>query len=55
MPTLFRFLAILVVLAGAAWGAMWGLATFVEPQARDVTIRLPAERLNPPAPTPDGK
>ncbi|WP_337269317.1 hypothetical protein [Oryzifoliimicrobium ureilyticus] len=51
MPTLIRFLTILVVLAGAVWGAMWALATFVEPQERDITIRVPAERLNPQPPS----
>jgi hypothetical protein len=28
---------------------MWALVTFVEPQERDVTIRIPSERINPPA------
>jgi hypothetical protein len=28
---------------------MWALVAFVEPQERDVTIRLPSERVNPPA------
>ena len=49
MPTLFRFLAVLAVIAGAIYGGMVALVTFVEPQARDVTIRIPSERINPPA------
>jgi hypothetical protein len=28
---------------------MWALVTFVEPQERDVTIRIPSERVNPPS------
>jgi hypothetical protein len=49
MPTLFRFLAVLAVIAGIIYGGMVALVTFVEPQPRDVTIRLPSERVNPPA------
>ncbi|MBX4989837.1 hypothetical protein [Rhizobium lentis] len=49
MPTLFRFLFVCAILAGMVYGAMWALATFVEPQQRDVTIRIPSERVNPPA------
>ena len=49
MPSLFRFLAVLAVIAGLIYGGMLALVTFVEPQPRDVTIRLPSERVNPPA------
>ncbi|MBX4959840.1 hypothetical protein [Rhizobium lentis] len=49
MPTLFRFLFVCAILAGTVYGAMWALVTFVEPQQRDVTIRIPSERVNPPA------
>ncbi|WP_200950915.1 hypothetical protein [Rhizobium sp. Root1220] len=49
MPSLFRLLAILAIIAGAIYGTMWGLVTFVEPQERDVTIRIPSERINPPS------
>jgi hypothetical protein len=49
MPTLFRFLFVLAIIAGAIYGTMWALVTFVEPQERDVTIRIPSERINPPA------
>jgi hypothetical protein len=49
MPTLFRFLVICAVIAGSIYGAMWALVIFVEPQPREVTIRIPPERVNPPA------
>ncbi len=49
MPTLFRFLVVCAVIAGLIYGAMWALVIFVEPQPREVTIRIPAERVNPPA------
>ncbi|MGO6901457.1 hypothetical protein ACCS96_13635 [Rhizobium ruizarguesonis] len=49
MPTLFRFLFVCAILAGTVYGAMLALVTLVEPQQRDVTIRIPSERVNPPA------
>jgi hypothetical protein len=50
MPTLFRFLFILAVIAGVIYGSMMALVLLVEPKERDVTVRVPSERLNPPAP-----
>jgi hypothetical protein len=47
MPTLFRFLFFCAVIAGAIYGTMLALVTFVEPTAREVTIRIPSERVNP--------
>lgn len=47
MPTLFRFLTILAVLAGLAYGAMYALAVYVEPRTGEMTVRIPPERLNP--------
>jgi hypothetical protein len=49
MPTLFRFLFVLAVIAGVVYGSMVALVFFVEPRERDVTVRIPSERLNPPA------
>lgn len=46
MPSLFRFLMIVAVLAGLVYGAMIALVTFVEPQQRDMTQTIPASRLN---------
>ncbi|MEA3533776.1 hypothetical protein [Rhizobium sp. CC-YZS058] len=48
MPTLVRFLFICLVLAGIVYGTMLALATFVVPTERDVTVRIPAERMNRP-------
>ncbi len=47
MPTLFRFLFILAVIAGIIYGSMLALVYLVEPRERDVTVRIPSERLNP--------
>ncbi|MFN7103996.1 MAG: hypothetical protein ACK4N1_15380 [Pseudorhizobium sp.] len=47
MPTLFRFLFIITVIAGIIYGSMLALVFLVEPRERDVTVRVPSERLNP--------
>ena len=45
MPTLFRFLVILAVLAGLVGGAMVALAYLVEPTPREITVTIPPSRL----------
>lgn len=52
MPTLFRFLFILAVIAGVIYGGLSALALLVEPRERDITVRIPSERLNPQQPSP---
>ncbi len=46
MPTLFRLLTVIAVLVGIAYGAMYALATLVQPNVGEMTVRIPAERLN---------
>lgn len=48
MPTLFRFLFVCALIVGTIYGTMVGLATFVTPVEREVTIRIPSDRINPP-------
>ena len=36
MPSLFRFLAIVGVLVGIAYAAMFALVMFIEPQPREI-------------------
>jgi SNF family Na+-dependent transporter len=48
MPTLFRLLVILAVLGAALYGAMFGLAHFVEPKPRQITITVPQDKLAKP-------
>ena len=43
MPTLFRFLAVVGVLAGLGFAAMFALATFVEPEPREMTVTDPVQ------------
>jgi len=45
VPTLFRFLLVLAVLAGVAFAAMFALATLVEPQPREMSVTIPSSRL----------
>ncbi|MBL8582808.1 MAG: histidine kinase [Rhizobiaceae bacterium] len=47
MPTLFRFLVFVGIMAGLAYGAMFALVTFVEPKQGEMTERVPPEKLNP--------
>ncbi|WP_233713967.1 histidine kinase [Aquamicrobium zhengzhouense] len=46
MPTLFRFLTTLAVLAALIYGAMYAVVLYVEPNKGEMTVRIPAERLN---------
>ncbi len=50
MPTLFRFVVTLAVLAGIVYGAMVALVMFVEPKQTELSVRIPAEKLNPQKP-----
>ena len=47
LPTLFRFLAVIAILAGLVFAAMFVLATFVEPEPRDISVTVPFNRLQP--------
>jgi hypothetical protein len=50
MTFLLRLIAILAVLAGIAYGALWALATFVEPEPRETRQTLPPSKLTGKAP-----
>lgn len=45
VPSLFRFLFIVGVLGAIVYGGMWALVTYVEPQQREMSQTLPANRL----------
>ncbi|RUV51562.1 histidine kinase [Mesorhizobium sp. M5C.F.Ca.IN.020.29.1.1] len=47
MPTLFRFVVTLAILAGIVYGTMFALAMFVEPRKTEMSVRIPPEKLNP--------
>jgi hypothetical protein len=45
MPSLFRFLSILMVLGALAYGAVYALATFVSPATRPMEEAVPLTRI----------
>jgi hypothetical protein len=45
VPSLIRFFVVVGILAGLAYGAMLALVTFVEPQQREMTQAVPAQKL----------
>lgn len=47
MPTLTRFLVIMLVLGGLVFSGMLALAYLVEPTPREMTVTVPANRLQP--------
>ncbi|QCI64659.1 histidine kinase [Phreatobacter stygius] len=47
MPTLMRFLTIMVVLGGLVFASMLAFAYLVDPEPRDMTVTIPANRLQP--------
>jgi hypothetical protein len=46
MPTLFRFLVTIGIIAGIAYGAMYTLVAFVEPKKGEMTVRVPLDKLD---------
>ena len=47
MPSLIRFLIGAVVLVALGAVGLYALANFVDPRPREMTIRVPQERLDP--------
>jgi hypothetical protein len=45
MPSLFRFLVMLAMLGGLAYGALYSLAQFVELQPREITVTVPPSKF----------
>jgi len=45
MPSLFRFLVVVGLLSGLAYGVVHLLATLVEPASREITVTIPREQL----------
>ncbi len=47
MPTLFRFVVTLLILAGIAYGVMFALVMFVEPRTAEISVRITPAKLEP--------
>ncbi|WP_188520063.1 histidine kinase [Alsobacter metallidurans] len=45
MPVILRFLLICAILAGLGYAGLWALATFYEPEQREITVTIPASKL----------
>ena len=55
MPTLFRLLITLIFLAGLVYAGMFALVSFVEPDPKEVSVRIPTrEFLGEDAPSRPG-
>ena len=48
MPSLFRFLVVVGLLVGLVHGAIYALATFIEPTPREITVTVPRDLLTKP-------
>jgi len=49
MPTLIRLFVVLLVLSGLVFAGMIALTIMVDPGEKDITIKIPARELVPPA------
>ena len=47
MPSLIRLLVVLAILVGLFYGGMAALVIAVEPELREMTVRIPSDRLRP--------
>ena len=47
MPSLIRLLVVLGLIAAVIYGGMVALVVLVEPKQREMSVRIPAERLQP--------
>ena len=45
MPSLFRFLTVVAVIAGVIYGIIFALANFVNPKPREMTVTIPADKF----------
>jgi hypothetical protein len=46
MPSLIRLLVVLGLLSGFAYGAVFALATLVQPKPREISVTIPQDKLN---------
>jgi hypothetical protein len=47
MPSLIRFLVFCAIIVALIYGGMFALATYVEPSPREMTVKIPAKKINP--------
>jgi hypothetical protein len=45
MPSLIRVLVVVGIIVGLGYGAMFALATLVDPKPREMTVTVPPDRF----------
>ena len=45
MPSLFRFLTVVAIIAGGVYGAVFALANFVNPKPREMIVTIPPDKF----------
>ena len=45
MPSLFRFLTVVAIIAAVFYGAIYALANFVNPKPREMTVTIPPDKF----------
>ena len=45
MPSLFRLLTVVGIIAGIGYGVVFALANFVNPKPREMTVTIPPDRF----------
>ena len=45
MPSLFRFLTVVGIIAGIGCGVLFALANFVNPKPREITVTIPPDKF----------
>ena len=45
MPSLFRFLTVVGIIAGVSYGIVFALANFVNPKPREMTVTIPPDKF----------
>jgi hypothetical protein len=45
MPSLFRFLTVVGIIAGIGYGAIFALANFVNPKPREIIVTIPPDKF----------
>ncbi len=46
MPTLFRFLIVVGIIAGMVYAGIAALATLVKPEPREISVTVPQDRFH---------
>jgi len=45
MPSLLRFLTVIVVIGAVIYGGLYSLAHFVQPKPREISVSIPPDKF----------